>query len=181
MRALKKLTGRLLPRSPREVACPEQELRFTRSRQAVTFLTAGMAALCLAGLIFLTAIPGAGNAGDSPGTLHSPWWALLALMPAVPCFWVGVHCLRHAFIILTPLGIELFPFWLPARNMQVIYWSEIKAAAVSGDLRTFTIKCRGRQIMATLAPIPASGRILLKEAIAGRMARQQKTISVINK
>ncbi|MED5585404.1 MAG: hypothetical protein VYB61_03545 [Verrucomicrobiota bacterium] len=169
MRALKRLAGQLLPRSPREVASPEQELRFTRSRQAMTFLTAGIAALCLAGVVLLMANPVVGNQADN---MYSPWWALLALAPAALCFWVVVHCTRHAFIILTPLGIELFPFWFPARNMQVIYWSEIKEAGVSGDLGTFTIKCRGRQVMATLAPIPARGRILLKRAIEGRMKRQ---------
>jgi len=180
MRALKRLAGQLLPRSFRGVARPEQELRFTRSRQAVTFLTAGIAALCLACVIFLTAIPVAGNAGDQPGTMYSPWWSLLALAPAVLCFWVVVHCMRHAFIILTPLGIELFPFWLPARKMQVIYWSEIIAAGVSGDLRTITIKCSGRQVMATLAPIPVRGRTLLKQAIEGRMKRQPND-PVLNK
>ncbi len=172
MRALRRLAGKLLPRSPREVASPEQELRFTRSRQALTFLTAGITALCLAGVIFFTASPAAGNAGDQPIAVHSPWWFLFALAPAGLCLWVVVHCMRHAFIILTPLGIELFPFWLPARNMQVIYWAEIKEAGVSGNLKTFTIMCRGRQIMAALAPIPVSGRILLKQAIEGRMKRQ---------
>jgi hypothetical protein len=151
MRALRRLAGKLLPRSPREVASPEQELRFTRSRQALTFLTAGITALCLAGVIFFTASPGAGN---QSGAVHSSWWALFALTPAALCLWMVVHCMRHAFIILTPLGIELFPFWLPARNMQVIYWAEIKEAGVSGNLKTFTIRCRGRQIMAALAPIP---------------------------
>ena len=176
MRALKRLVCRLLPRSPRKVAHPEKELRFTRSRQAVTFLAAGMAAFFLACLVFLTAIPVTGKAGGQAASLHSAWWAVPALLPAALCFWVFVHCTRHAYIILTPLGIELFPFWLPARNMQVIYWPEIKAAAVSGDLRTLTIKCSGRRIMATLAPVTAKGRLLLKQAVEGRMAtiRQDK-------
>ena len=177
MRVFKRLAGRLLPGSPRQVASPEQELRFTRSRQAVTFLTAGMAVFCLGCLVFLTATPSAGSAGDKATTLYSAWWALPALLPAALCFWLVVHCTRHAYIILTPLGIELFPFWLPARNMQVIYWSEIKAATVSGDLRTLTIKYSSRQIMATLAPIPARGRQLLKQAVEGRMARRQQEAS----
>jgi hypothetical protein len=121
---------------------------------------------------FIKALPLAGNAAGEPATLHSPLWALVPLAPAAVSFWIAAHCLRHAFIILTPLGIELFPFWRPARNMQVIYWAEIETAVISPDLKIFTIKCRGSEIMATLAPISSTGRLLLKRAIEGRTEKQ---------
>jgi len=172
MKEVKKLAGSLLPRRPRKIARPEQELRFTRSRQALTFLTAGIACLCVAGGIFIKALPLAGNAAGEPAAVDSRLWALVPLVPAAVCFWVAVHCLRHAFIILTPLGIELFPFWRPARNLQVIYWAEIQTATISPDFKIFTIKCHASGITATLAPISRSGRVLLKRAIEGRMDRE---------
>jgi hypothetical protein len=172
MKEVKKLAGKLLPRPPRKVARPEQELRFTRSRQALTFLAAGIIGLCVACGILIKALPGAGNVVGEPASAVSPLWALVPLAPATVSFWLAAHCLRHAFIILTPLGIELFPFWRPARNMQVIYWAEIETAIISPDLKIFTIKCRGSGIMATLAPISRSGRVLLKHGIEGRMERQ---------
>ena len=172
MKEVKKLAASLWPRRPRKIARPEQELRFTRSRQALTFLTAGIACLCVAGGIFIKALPLAGNAAGEPAAVDSPLWALVPLVPAVLCFWVAVHCLRHAFIILTPLGIELFPFWRPARNLQVIYWAEIQTATISPDFKIFTIKCHASGITATLAPISRSGRVLLKRAIEGRTDRE---------
>ena len=172
MKEVKKLTGKLLPRRPRKVTRPEQELRFTRSRQAMTFLTAGIACLCVAGGIFIKALSLAGNVAGEPAVAVSPLWVLVPLAPAIVCFWVTAHCLRHAFIILPPLGIELFPFWRPARNMQVIYWAEIETAIISPDLKIFTIKCPGSGIRATLAPISRSARALLKRAVEGRMERE---------
>jgi len=172
MKGVRKLAGSLLPRRPRSITRPEQELRFTRSRQALTFLTAGIVGLCIAGGILIRSLPLVGNAAGEPAAVDSPLWALIPLLPATVCFWVVAHCLRHAFIILTPLGIELFPFWRPARNMQVIYWAEIETATIAPDLKLFTIKCRGRNIMATLAPISGASRLLLKRAIEGRMEKQ---------
>jgi hypothetical protein len=169
MQAFSKLADWLLPRQPREVARPEQELRFTRSRQAMTFLAAGMVIFCLACLVFFTGVPVSGIAADQ--AYHRSLWALPIMVPALSCFWAVVHCTRHAYIILTPLGVELFPFWRPSRNMQVIYWPEIRSAGVSGDLRTLTIKLKSGQIMATLVPITRRARMLLKQAVEGRMAK----------
>ena len=88
------------------------------------------------------------------------------------CFWVAVNCARHAVIILTPLSIELFPFWFPKKNLQVIYWSEIVNALVTEDMKMMEIECRGgRKVFVALAPITGNLRLLLKHAIDGRMAR----------
>ena len=168
MQAFSKLADWLLPRQPREVARPEQELRFTRSRQAMTFLAAGMVIFCLACLVFFTGAPVSDIAADQAH--HRSLWALPIMVPALSCFWAVVHCTSHAYIILTPLGVELFPFWRPSRNMQVIYWPEIRSAGVSGDLRTLTLKLKSGQIMATLVPITRRARSLLKQAVEGRMA-----------
>ena len=55
--------------------------------------------------------------------------------------------------------------------MQVIYWPEIEATNISGDLKTLTLKLKKGQIMATLVPITVQGRQLLKQAVEGRMAK----------
>ena len=63
--------------------------------------------------------------------------------------------------------------------MQVIYWPEIKAVDISANLRTLTIKLKSGQIMATLAPITAQGRQLLKQAVERRMAKIQEDASLV--
>ncbi len=177
MKAFRKLADLLFAHRPRLVARPEQELRFTRSRQAVTFFAAGMVILCVACLVFFTGATVPGIVADQAE--YYSWWALPVLVPAVCCFWAVVHCTCHAYIILTPLGVELFPLWNPSKNMQVIYWPEIKAVDISANLRTLTIKLKSGQIMATLAPITAQGRQLLKQAVERRMAKIQEDASLV--
>ena len=156
----------MLP-GPKEVAEPHKELRFTRSAQGRLFFLLGAACLTIA--IFLAA------ASLTAGLEYPLWWAAFPLVPALPCFLLAYHCIRHAYLILTPLGVELFPFINPRQNLQVLYWSEIDHAEVSDDLRSLTIHFNAERtsgIKATLSPIVASKRPLLARAIEGRMAER---------
>ena len=38
---------------------------------------------------------------------------------------VAVGLTRHAYLILTPLGIEIFPFFRPAEGMRLVMWQEV--------------------------------------------------------
>ncbi len=155
---------------PRKISEPEKELRFTRARQALTFVALGVALLCVAVAIEIKATPLIGNAAGEAPAVSSPWWAAIPLLPALWSFWTAAHCARHAFIILTPLGIELFPFWFPAKNMRVVYWSEVTAAAVDEGLRNMTVDLDGgSKIFVALAPISRDRRPLLKRAVEGRV------------
>ena len=91
------------------------------------------------------------------------------------CIWVAVNCVRHAFIILTPLGIELFPFWFPSKKLQVIYWTQIDNAIVTEDMKTLEIQCQGGgKVFVALAPITVDRLPYLKRAIEGRMAQAKE-------
>ena len=156
----------MLP-GPKDVAEPHKELRFSRSAQARLFFLLGSTFITIA--IFLAA------ASFTAGLEFPLWWAAFPLVPALPCFLLAYHCVRHAYLILTPLGIELFPFFNPHRNLQVLYWSEIDHAEISGDLRTLTIHYnadRTAGIKATLSPLLSAKRQLLQRAIEGRMAQR---------
>lgn len=158
----------MLP-GPKDVAEPHKELRFTRSSQARMFFLLASALVTVA--IFLVA------GAFTPGLDLPPWWALLPLLPAAPLFVLAYRCIRHAYLILTPLGVEIFPFFNPRKNLQVLYWSEIDHAEVSDDQRTLTIHFnaeRSSGVNATLTPIAASRRPLLVRAIEGRMAQRAR-------
>ena len=162
---------------PRKISEPEKELRFTRARQALTFVAVGVIFVCVAIAIWVKATPMIGNAAGEAPAISSPWWALVPLLPALWSFWVARHCAQHAFIILTPLGVELFPFFFPSKNMQAIYWSEIGGATVDDALRTLTLELDGGgKIFVALAPIATSARPLLKRAVEGRMADAAKDV-----
>ena len=80
---------------------------------------------------------------------------------------------RHAYLILTPLGIEVFPFFRPANGMRLILWQEIHQAEVNEKTTRLTLhhdsgKTSG--IHLSLTPIRADRRTLLAKAVIGRLS-----------
>ena len=145
-----------------------QELRFTRSRQAVGFWLGGlMLWLVAAGLAILSWWQ-----LDGP----PPWW--LALVP----FFLGVGALalagrltRHAYLLLSPVGVEIFPFWKPVDNFQLLPWGTIAAADFSLDGRWLHLTLGGYEdvkVILTLDPLPRPARQLLRQAVEGVMAQR---------
>jgi hypothetical protein len=163
----------LSAKKPRKPVNPEKELRFTRSHQAglfwglATLFACGSAALFLASSEYLNALE------TRVRLVNSPLWGFLPILPALFFAWVAVHLTRHAFLILTPLGIEIFPFWKPKQNLQVLYWAEIASAEVNDDADLLVICLAGEgdsRVIISLDPIKLERRLLLKHAIEGRMA-----------
>ena len=155
---------------PKKIAEPHKELRFTRSRQAAGFLFLGLAFVLLAISFWIKATPIVGNAAGDEPLVSSHLWGFAPLLVALWCFWVAAHCSRHAYLILTPLGIEIFPFWFPSKNMQVVYWTEIADAWISEDSEVLTIDREGGGgAVVSLAPLAKKQRPLLKRAIDGRI------------
>ena len=150
---------------------PFKELRFTRSQQAVTFVIAGVIFLCLA----------AGLAVRwwwLAGSLHSLWWTLLPLTAAWGCLRLAARLTRHAYLLLSPLGIEIFPFIRPAQNMQLFAWTEIQHAGVSEDGRLLTLTLAGYEdakVIISLDPVKPGARPLLRKAIEGVMEKRSET------
>lgn len=156
---------------PKDVTEPHKELRFTRSAQATLFSILG--AICAGTSVVLILINFLLN--DSHLALKDPlvswWWVLLPLPAALLLARLSLRCARHAYIILTPLGVEIFPFFNARENLQVLYWSQIADAEVN-DRNQLVIHFNEEQtagVVASLSPILPARRKLLAHAIEGRM------------
>jgi hypothetical protein len=146
------------------VAEPQKELRFTRAGQALPFMLLA-AVCCMAALVFFLLAP---YRADHPVLPH-PAWGLVPLLMALGLARVAWRCARHAYILLSPIGVEIFPFFRPAATMQVIPWAQIVAAEVDGSRLTlhFTPE-KTSGIHLSLAPLTKDRRELLARAIRGR-------------
>ena len=146
------------------VAEPHKELRFTRSGQATVFW---LLAAMFTAASFTLAVAGSYR-GENPDLPH-PLWALLPLMVAVGLIRLSVHCTRHAYLILSPLGVEIFPFFKPVSGMQLVPWSQISAIeAGSGQVTLHFDRERTAGIHLSLAPVARNRRQLLIRALEGR-------------
>lgn len=154
----------MLP-GPKKVAEPEKELRFTRSAQAQTFYL--LASVMLISSVTFIAI------ALTPEPPLPLWSALIPLALSLPLLWVGIRCNRYAYILLTPLGVEIFPFFKARQNLQVIYWSQIDHAEIKEkNLYLHYNKEQTAGLVAALSPILLKRQILLQHAIEGVMAKR---------
>lgn len=168
-----KIRDVLLPSGPRPVTEPGKELRFTRAGQAPPFYI-------IASLMFAAGI-GLGIFSTQKWGMANPplqnwWWLCIpVLLTGIWLFRIAMRCSRHAYLILTPLGVEIFPFFRARKNLQVIYWTEI-AAAEFKENRLFLhfSEDKNSGVIASLYPIAAPQRHLLEKAINGRMAQCRK-------
>jgi hypothetical protein len=149
------------------VAEPHKELRFTRAAQAVPFWIA--AAMCAITAIILIAV--SFYRKDNP-TLPNPLWTVIPLILCSLCVRIAVRCTKHAYLILSPLGVEVFPFFKPTSSMQMIPWTQITDAEVGQRFITLHFaEDRSAGIHLSLSPIEKSKRPLLAKALTGRVAK----------
>ena len=151
-----------------KIQSPEQELRFTRSGQATLFWV-GAAVLGSVGITLLATT----IYRDINPALPHPAWAVVPLAFAGFMVHTAARLTRHAYLILTPLGIEIFPFFRPANGMRLILWQEIHHAEVDGKATRLTLhhdsgKTSG--IHLSLTPIRSDRRTLLAKAVIGRLS-----------
>ena len=150
------------------IQSPEKELRFTRSGQASHFWV-GAAVLAAIGITLLaTSIY-----RDINPQLPHPAWASVPLALAAVMARLALGLTRHAYLILTPLGIEIFPFFRPAEGMRLVMWQEVDHAEVDEKNTRLTLhhdagKTSG--IHLSLTPIRADRRTLLAKAVLGRLS-----------
>jgi len=163
----------------KSIAEPEKELRFTRARQATLFFF--LTAFCLMltiGTLFCAFL----NLGWTDYYFQKNWYyALTALIPAFIFLRTAFHCIRHAYIILTPMGIEIFPFFKPKKNLQIIFWQEIDSSEIQDEnliLHNNSEKTSGTII--TLKPLTEKQIPLLEKAITARLG-QPSTLSTNQK
>lgn len=151
------------------VRSPEQELRFTRAGQAVGFWL-------LAAVLAMAAVTLAATAiyRDSNPLLPHPAWALVPLALALLAARLALRLTRHAYLILTPLGIEIFPFFRPAAGLRLVVWQEVAAAEVNARMTVLTLHhdaAKTSGIHLSLKPIRAERRALLATAVIGRAGK----------
>ncbi len=150
------------------IQSPEKELRFTRSGQASLFWIASAVLTAVGVTMLATAIY-----RDINPELPHPAWAILPLAFAVFMAHTAVSLTRHAYLILTPLGIEIFPFFKPADGMRLVMWQEVDHVEVDEKTTRLTLhhdsgKTSG--IHLSLTPIRADRRTLLAKAVLGRIS-----------
>ena len=147
---------------------PEKELRFTRSGQAAIFWVIAAVLAAISITLLATAIY-----RDINPLLPHPAWAILPLVLAGVVGKLALGLTRHAYLILTPLGIEIFPFFRPAEGMRLVTWQEVAAAEVNEKLTLLTIHHNAEKssgIHLSLTPIRADRRSLLAKAVIGRLS-----------
>lgn len=151
-----------------KIQSPEKELRFTRSGQAAIFWIFAAVLVAISVTLLATAIY-----RDINPEIPHPVWALIPLLLAAVLVKVAMQLTRHAYLILTPLGIEIFPFFRPATGMRLVTWQEVAAAEVNEKLTRLTLHHNIKKssgIHLSLAPIRADRRCLLAKAVIGRVS-----------
>ena len=150
-----------------KIQSPEKELRFTRSGQATLFWLAAAVTAAVGITLLLSSF----YRHINPELPH-PAWAFLPLSLAVLMARAAVFLTRHAYLILTPLGIEIFPFFRPSSGMALITWQEIDHAEVDAKISRLTLHRNTEEssgIHLSLRPIRADRRTLLAKAVIGRL------------
>lgn len=146
------------------------ELRFTRSRQAVVMLCWGLAMLLLSLGLFVL---------HRQRFTHPPalFWGFLPLPFAALFLWLAWQHLRHPFLVLTKVGVEIYPFFLPGRNMNLVLWQQIARTEIQlrpPRLVLTRADAADAKIFITLAPLAPRQRLLLQTALDGVQENREK-------
>lgn len=146
---------------------PEKELRFTRAGQAVGFWVLS-AVFAAAGLTLIVT-----SVYRDFNPMLPPLWSLAPFALALVSARIAIRLTRHAYLILTPLGIEIFPFFRPAAGMNLVSWQEIHSAEVDERHLRLTLHYNAAKtggIHLSLRPIQTQRRPLLAKAVLARTA-----------
>lgn len=172
-----KVKAAVLPRGPKSIAEPEKELRFTRAAQARVFFACAAVVFAATVAVFILATQ---DWGMEEPPLKGWWWlSVVGLVFCYIMFRLALRCTRHAYIILSPLGVEIFPFFKAKDNLQVIYWSQVADAEFTDDAKNLVLHFTEEKksgIVASLKPIPANRRHLLEEAVLGVMEKREASV-----
>ena len=172
-----KVKSTLFPRGPKTIAEPEKELRFTRAAQAPIFFILSALLLAATMTVFIFATQDWGM--DDPPLKEWGWLCILGVLGIYALVRLGLRCTRHAYIILSPLGVEIFPFFKAKKNLQIIYWSQVADAEFTPDSKNLVLHFTEEKksgVVASLKPIPVGRRHLLEEAVLGVMEKRDAEV-----
>ncbi len=147
----------------------DRELRFTRNRMGAFLMAAGMM-LGMAAVFFQ--IAGYAFAMNMP----IPVWLMqtVVIVAALLCLYLGYRCLRYAAIILTPLGIELMPFFRPRKTMRWYVWQQIQSAQLRGSRLILNLSGNATAYL-PLFSMTQTNRAMLCHALDQRLAALQES------
>lgn len=108
--------------------------------------------------------------------LPAPLWAMqaAALVPAALCLAAGSRCLKHAAVIVTPVGVEILPFLRTRRTMQWFFWQQISSADREGGRLNLRL-ADGSTVAVSLRPMTAASRDMLAHAVRQRINTLQSS------
>jgi len=170
-----KVRQAMLPSGPKGVSEPEKELRFTRAAQAWLFYTVSVICFAVSLAVFILSTQDWGMGG--PMLDRWLWLCVPGVVLTYLTFRLGLRCTRHAYIILSPLGVEIFPFIKPEKNLQILYWGEVADAEFSANAKQLILHFNEEKksgVVVSLNPIPPRRRHLLEEAVLGVMEKREK-------
>lgn len=162
---------------PKPLASPEKEVRFTRAAQGRLFLL--MAAVLLALALGLWALATQGTEFEAPRLQGKAWLVLLPLPLALLLIRWAMRCVRHAYLIFSPLGLEIFPLFRPERSMQLLLWTSIDEIEWDERGRCLRIHFNAEKtagVIVSLAPILPAQRELLR-VLVNSLRQQRSSLS----
>ena len=169
-----KVRQAVLPSGPKKVEEPEKELRFTRAAQAPLFYTVSVICFAVSLAVFILSTQ---DWGMGEPILHGWLWLCVpGVVLTYLALRLGLRCTRHAYIILSPLGVEIFPFIKPEKNLQILYWGEVADAEFSANAKQLILHFNEEKksgVVVSLNPIPPRRRHLLEEAVLGVMEKRE--------
>ncbi len=148
----------------RHIPVRERELRFTRNRSGAILMAAGFLLIAIALFLQITGYDTITPYLPAPLRLMQA----TALVPAVVCFSAGSRCLKHAAVIVTPLGVETLPFLRTRRNMQWYPWQQIRSAERKGGLLNLHL-ADSSTVSISLRPMTAASQSMLVHAVQKRV------------
>ncbi|MGB0645394.1 MAG: hypothetical protein ACPGQF_11650 [Akkermansiaceae bacterium] len=154
--------------APKKIAEPHKEIRFTRAGQAQGFMVIAAVSFAFFLLIGLTWFMG--------HPTFTWWMALPFLILSALMTRLSAYCARHAYLILTPLGIEIFPLIKPHKNLNLVYWAQIIDADFDEEFTVLKLHLNEDQsagIILSLKAIPMKKRPLLRRALESRLAEKK--------
>ena len=164
--------------APKKVCSPEKEIRFTRAAQGRLLLV--LAAFFLGLSLGLLVLATQGTDMEPPRLQGHAWAALLPLSVALVLIRFGLRCIRHAYLIFTPLGLEIFPLFRPEKYMMLVTWCEVHDLTVDLEARRLSLHYNSEKssgVILSLSPILAAQRLLLDHAVRTLMSKRDIPLS----
>ena len=159
--------------APKKIRSPEKEIRFTRAAQGRLLLV--LAAFFLALSLGLLVLATQGTDMEPPRLQGYAWTALLPLPVSLVLIRYGFRCIRHAYLIFTPLGLEIFPLFRPEKHMMLVTWHEVHDLDVDLAARRLSLHYNAEKssgVILSLSPILAAQRLLLDHAVRTLMSKR---------